>query len=486
MAVQTFLEIPLVGRGATLSRLITLYEKAVAGQPQIIMLEGEAGAGKSRLATAFLDWAKVQGAAILEGKAYETYQRLAYQPLLDCFSPFSEPEQDLRQLLSDTWIAELSRLLPELREHYPNLPPPTTDETFASARLLEALARLGQAVATQQPLLIFIDDMQWADEATLDAFHYLCRRWAERATPVLLLFNRRTSAKRAEARLIEWLASLKSVIPLTRIELGPLSQQDILQLVHSLSEPHEAETADAHVSLASDPSKQHTRASTASLGPEQFAAWLYAETQGQPFYLVALLEALLEHGGLVPRLLKGKGWIFEPQAALLNAGTLGGILPAGVREMLQNRLAQLSPTARELLVAGAVLDHDFSFEDLCCLAQLSTQEGLIGLDEALNSLFLRESRRQPGALNSICYVFVHDKLRELVYSEAGKERRRVFHGRALKLLEEVSAPAAELAYHAVASGLLRLPFAGAWRRAMKLCMCLPCATPSDIMSKLAS
>lgn len=140
-SVRTFLEIPFVGRGANLSRLITLYEKAVGGQPQIVMLEGEAGAGKSRLASVFLDWASRQGAGILEGKAYETYQRLAYQPLLDCFRPFIEQEQDLRQLLSDIWIAELSRLLPELCERYPDLPAPTIDEAFAcAATVVEELA----------------------------------------------------------------------------------------------------------------------------------------------------------------------------------------------------------------------------------------------------------------------------------------------------------------------------------------------------------
>ena len=449
---RTFLDIPFVGRGANLSQLIAFYEKAIGGQPQIVLLEGEAGVGKSRLASAFLDWAKVQGASILEGKAYETYQRLAYQPLLDCFRPFSEQEQDLRQLLSDIWIAELSRLLPELRERYPHLPPPTIDEAFASSRLLEALARLGQAIATRYPLLIYIDDMQWADEATLDAFQYLCRRWVERAIPVLFLFNRRTGTTRAETRLVEWLTNLKSVTPLTSLELGPLSPLDVLQIARSLARTDETPFAGPQVFPDGGPSKPHAQASTTGLSPEQFGEWLYAETQGQPFYLVALLEALLECGGLTPRLLKGKGWIFEPQAAFLNAGALGGILPTGVREVLQNRLAQLSPAARELLVAGAILDHDFSFEDLCRIAQLSTQEGLLGLDEALSSLCLRESPRQPGSSSAICYVFAHDKIRELVYIEAGKERRRVFHGRTLQLLEETGAPAAERAYHALASG----------------------------------
>ncbi|GCE09419.1 ATP-binding protein [Dictyobacter aurantiacus] len=448
-SVRTLLEIPFVGRGANLSRLITFYEKAAGGQPHIVMLEGEAGAGKSRLASAFLDWARVQGARILEAKAYETYQRLAYQPLLDCFRPFIEQTRDLHHLLSDTWIAELSRLWPELCERYPDLPAPTIDEAFASTRLLEALARLGQASATQQPLLLFIDDLQWADEATLDALHYLSRRWSDRAVPVLLLFNRRIGTVRTQSRLGEWLTNLKSVISLTRLELGPLSPQDLLHIAHTLLTAQETLPTG---SRAGDLSEQHDHTSTTTLSAEQFAAWLYAETQGQPFYVVALLEELLEHGGLVPRFLEGKGWIFEPQAALLQTGAFGGRLPANVREVLQSRLDQLSPATRDLLAAAAVLDHDFTFEHLCRIAQLSTHEGLIGLDEALNSLFLRESRRQSESSHTICYVFVHDKMRELVYREMGKERRHVFHGRALQLLKEIDAPAAEVAYHAVASG----------------------------------
>ena len=450
-SARSFINIPFVGRGVDFSRLIALYEKAAGGQPQIVMLEGETGTGKSRLATTFLDWARVQGARSLEGKAYETYQRLAYQPLIEAFRPFVELEQNLRQLLSDTWIAELSRFWPELNERYPDLPPPTTDEAFASSRLLEALSRLGQAFAAQQPFLLFLDDMQWADEATLDAIHYLSKRWVERTVPVLFLFNWQTGIRPAEARLVEWVTNLKSIAFLTRLELGPLSPQDILQIARSLLEAQDPTPAESYAFLPGEPFEQHIQSAN-TLDPEHFGQWLYAETQGQPFYLIALLETLLEHGGLVPHLREGKGWVFEPQATLLNANVLGGILPASVRDVLQNRLAQLSPSARELLAAGAVLDHDFTFEDLCHIAQLSTQEGLADLDEALNCLFLRESRRQPEGLHDICYVFAHDKIRELVYSEAGKERQRVFHRRAIQLREQAGAPAAQLAYHAIASG----------------------------------
>src|SRR5437667_991258 len=234
-SARSLLEVPFVGRGAQLNRLMSLYEKASGGQPQVVVIEGEAGSGKSRLAAAFLDWARAQGAGVLEGRAFKSYQRLAYQPLLDPLRARLEQEQDLRQWLGDPWLAELSRLLPELRERYPDLPPPTVDEAFDSSRFFEALARLGQAFAAGAPLLIFVDDLQWTDEATMDLFQYLGRQWTTRATPVMLLLSRRVETRSMDPWLVEWLAYLKRDVPLTLLELGPLSANDILQIAQSVS-----------------------------------------------------------------------------------------------------------------------------------------------------------------------------------------------------------------------------------------------------------
>ena len=134
------------------------------------------------------------------------------------------------------------------------------------------------------------------------------------------------------------------------------------------------------------------------------------------------------------------------------------MLPSDVREMIQLRLAQLSPSARELLAAGAVLDQDFTFEALCQVAHLNTQDGLFALDEAIESLLLQESPRQNGRVQAVPYMFVHDKYREVAYAGAGDARRRIFHGRALQVLEREGASAAVLAYHALASGSAELAF----------------------------
>src|SRR6266550_3747238 len=427
---RPLLNVPFVGRGAEVSHLMTLNEQASSGQPQVVLLEGEAGIGKTRLAAAFLDWVKAQGVEVLEGRAFQTSQRLSYQPLIEALRTRLEQEDDLRQLLGDPWLAELSRLLPDLRERYPDLPPLTINGAFALSRLFEALARLSQVLASQAPLLIFADDMQWADAATLDVFQYLARYWTEHKTPAMLLLGWRTETREMEPEKSEWLANLRSTIALTRLELSSLSSMDTLQIVRELAHADAAQPSCQGEHARFQPSSQHVQAPGSGICPERFGMWLFAETNGQPFYLRALLQELFEQGILVPRLIEGRGWVFEPQPSILEATPPNGMLPSDVREMIQRRLARLSSPARDLLAAGAVLGHDFTFEELCQVAQLAPQDGLVALDEALQSLLLRESSHRQKGREEVSYHFADDKIREVVYEAAGDARRRVFYGRA--------------------------------------------------------
>jgi len=277
--------------------------------------------------------------------------------------------------------------------------------------------------AGETPLVLFVDDVQWADSATLEVLQYAARRWHQRGARALLLVGARSEALRPavlpqHTGLIEWLAQVERELQPYHLQLGPLGQQDTLELVRPMLAP-------------------------AAAG---FAQWLFDETRGQPFYLMETLKDLLERGVLHPRRQKG-GWVFEVEAQ----HDLGhaALVPSSVRAVIRARLDRLSPPAVELLAAGAVLEHDLTFDRLCALANVSAEVGLAAMDELVSGRLLVEVFR-PGFLSA--YAFANDMLRDVVYTEAGDARRRLFHRRALKLLTAAQASAAVLAHHALAAG----------------------------------
>src|SRR6266705_2455643 len=127
---------PLLGRSAAFRQLVGRFQQARAGQPQAVLVIGEAGIGKTRLASECVAWSRAQGAEVLRGHAFEMGGRLPYQPLVDALRERLEAENAPEDLLEDVWLAELVRLLPELRVRYPDLPAPTEDELTAKGRLV--------------------------------------------------------------------------------------------------------------------------------------------------------------------------------------------------------------------------------------------------------------------------------------------------------------------------------------------------------------
>ncbi len=434
LSPATFLDGPLLGRTTELSTLIKVYHTARRGQTQVVLLEGEVGIGTTRLATEFLAWAEMEGADVLQGQAFETGGHLPYRPVIEALRPRIERENAPDDLLSDTWLAELARLLPELCDRYPDLPDPVGDKPVGRNRLFEAVARLGQALAARTMLVLFIDDVQWADAASLDVLHYLARSWAESETPALLLLTLRMGERAIPPGLAEWRTGMERAVPLTHVQLGPLTAEDILRLLQA---------------FGGKGGKDGGR----SADLERFGQWLFAETEGQPFYLMETLKVLLERGALSSRPNEEGGWTIDFTAAMEHEMVVRGFFPPSVREVICARLDRLTPNAFALLVAGAVLGQGITFEHLCQVADLAEQDGLSALDEALRSHLLQESEREGGRVTDGRYVFAHQKIRAVVYAEAGEARRSIFHRRAVKALQAAAAPAAVLAYHALAAGL---------------------------------
>src|SRR2546425_4053474 len=176
---------PLVGRVGAFRQLVGTFQRARVGQAQAVLLVGEAGIGKTRLATEWVAWARAQGAEGMVGHALEMGGRLAYQPLVEALRERLEAGNAPEDLLEDLWLAELARLLPELRVRYPDLPVPTQDELSAKGRLFEAAVRLFEALARRAPLVLLLEDLHWLDGASLDLLRYLGHSWGRHGSPGL-------------------------------------------------------------------------------------------------------------------------------------------------------------------------------------------------------------------------------------------------------------------------------------------------------------
>jgi DNA-binding SARP family transcriptional activator/tetratricopeptide (TPR) repeat protein len=422
------LEAPLVGRAFQFGQLVEAYHLARAGGPQVIILQGEAGIGKPRLAAEFLGWAAAQGASVLQGRAFETGGALPYQLVVEALRGGLSDPAVLRGRLTDIWLSELARLLPELREAFPDLVVRPAEDA-AQAQLFEAVTRLGETLARRAPLVLFLDDIQWAEAASLDLLHYVGRRWVESGAPVLIVAGLRDEAAQSWPGAARWLAGVARDMPLRRLPLALLTPPDTLKIVEALGvdQPGQAGAQEAAV-LAG------------------FSRWLFGETAGQPLFIIETLKALLDRGLLVAEPMPDGARRIDFARAAQPETELRGLLPPGVRELIRSRLTRLPPAALTLLSAAAVLDRQSSFDRMRQVSGLNEDQALAALELLLAGRLLR-----PAAPDR--YTFSHDKIRDVVYTEAGLPRQQVYHRRALELLAEAHAPASELAHHARQAGL---------------------------------
>src|SRR6266700_3451351 len=429
---------PLLGRAAEFGTLIECYQRAYAGQPQLVLLQGEAGIGKTRLASEFLGWAQAQGADVLVGRALQTGRQLPYQPLIDVLRLRLEQEHAPDDLLSDVWLAELSRLLPELRDRYPDLPVPSTDEALGHHRLFEVTARLVQIWAARHPLVLVLDDMQWADTATLDLVLYLARSLAEQPAPVLLLLNLRTGADTFPDLQSSWVMALKRTrIPLTTLVLTAFTKEETQRFVQKLAWTEQP--LELGNNSSTDGCPDNGEASTFRDALVPFADWLYFQTRGQPLYLVETLKGLLAREIIVPSLQENGSWGLVLLTGLLAQTPVGELIPASVRELIRFQLARLTQTAWTLLVVGAVLGQGLTFEHLIVVAPLDEQEGLRALEELLRRGLLCEATLVEESQAVDGYAFPREMIREVVYQEAGTTRQRLVQRRVLLVMREEEA-----------------------------------------------
>ncbi len=379
----------LTGRQAEWRRLQTAWRSAVQGRVHFVLVAGEAGIGKSRLAEEMLLWASQQGIHTAHTRAYAAAGGLAYAPVIEWLR--TDLLHQVLAHLDPVWLTEIARLRPELLVEQPDLPrPEPLIERWQRQRLSEALARTFLAAAT--PLLLVIDDLQWCDPETLEWLYYLLR--ADPQARLLVIGTVRPEEVERDHPLTALLLNLRRTDWLTEITLGPLDAQETALLAAQVAD-HElnAETAQC----------------------------IYRETEGNPLFVVEMVRA------------KPDDWCAEPGDAVNDACIAHRpTLPTKVQAVIQARLAQLSAPARELVNLAAVIGRFFTFAVLAQASGVAEDVLVRGLDE----LWQRRLVREQGV---VAYDFSHDRIREIAYAEISPAQRRILHRRVAQALESVHA-----------------------------------------------
>ena len=394
--------VPMVGRAAAWSACLETFREVAVGRTRALLVSGEAGIGKSRLVEELESWCRHQGHGAATARAYPAEGRLAYAPVTNWLR--SEALQPFPEALDDAWLAEIARLLPELRSARPDLPDPVAASASEQRQLL--FHALAQALLTdERPLLLVLDDLQWCDRETLEFLHFLARLDAR--SSLLVLLTVRPEELEPGHPVEELVAGLQRLEVVTVVELGPLAPTEVGELTGHL--------------LGQEPT------------PSQ-AAQLHRASGGNPLFVV---ETVRE------------------QLARSHAGGAAetGRRPSRVQAIIERRLAQLTPDGREIAAIAGIIGRRFTFEVL----RATSGRGESTLVDALDELWRRRIVRPHGAA---AYEFVHDRIREVAAGHVGPARARTLHHRVATALEEHHAEdpdeaSVEIASHYEAAGETR-------------------------------
>jgi tetratricopeptide (TPR) repeat protein len=402
----------LVGRNTELTEARELWQRAREGRGHAVLLSGEPGAGKTRLARELTIQAAVDGAVVLTGGCYEYEAATPYLPFVEAFRRWIREEKHdgkLRELLGDSAI-QIAKLAPEIETRLGPFPERQALSPHEERLLFfDNVVQVFSNIARRQTLLFYADDLHWADRGTLWLLGHLLRQL--RSERVLIVgAYRETELDRAHPlakSLVDW--NRERLI--TRIALRRFN---------------EAETGDQLGALLGE-----------NVSGE-FAVAVHRETEGNPFFVEEVLKALIERGSV--RRESGRWRRCDMDQMLI---------PQSVKEAIGNRLDRVSQNCNDVLRVAAILGKAFTFEELSAAAEQSEDVLLDALDEAVGAQLIAS-----GSGDS--FSFTHDKIREVLYEEINPIRRRRLHRHVAEGLERrcttTQCAVEKLAHHYIQAG----------------------------------
>jgi len=390
--------LPLVGREPEVDQLRALWTRAAHGHGGATLISGEAGIGKSRLASELALLVAAQGGRVLMGSTLNP-ESVPYQPIADAF-------RSAIPLLTAVdaqpiWLSAVGQIVPELRARRTDLPPlAMLDPSRERLRLFESMAACLSALANTRPVLVVLEDLHWAGEATLSAFEFLARRSV--AQPVLMIGTYRTEETRAGQPLRALRRRLQREGSIGHIDLARLSESAVRDLF--------------------------LRVPDLAARGEPAAAAAYAESEGNPLYLNVVIRDMLESPAR------------EAQ-------------PRGLMETIHARVARLSERAEFVAQTASVVGTAFDVDTVNEITGWPESETLVAVDELVEHHLVRETGRRAA----FDYAFAHHLVQSAVYDSIDPEARVRWHKRAARAIESIHADsrdgvAAVVAHHFDRSG----------------------------------
>lgn len=369
---EAMFNFPLVGRAEPLKTITNLIDEAREGRGRTILVAGESGVGKSRLAIEILRSAGAAGITTLVGRAYEREGRLPYQPFLEAFDRYlveqgRPPDENPILNFRKTGAGDLQQ---------------------AHWSLYQSTARFLIQIAEQSPVVFLLDDLHAADEAALQLFHYLVRQ--TRTSPVILMSTYRSETLvSAITPFSTLLNSLYREGLSETIDLAPLSPSEVPVLVEQIA--------------------------GGAVAP-QLAQAIYDVSAGSPFFTQEMTSTLVKAGQLE---LKDGLWALKPGVELK--------IPPSLSSLLREQVFRLGQSVETTLTAASVVGMEFRFDVLRSVAPLADGEILDAIDLAFANRLLEET---PNG-----YRFHHPLIRRTLYESLTRVRRAHLHTRTAEAIE---------------------------------------------------
>jgi predicted ATPase/DNA-binding SARP family transcriptional activator len=379
--------LPFLGRDAELETL-----KGQLRVGKLILLEGDPGIGKTRLAFELIasETRRKTFALVLQGTAYELEQGLPYQPVVDAIRKWlAQPEGKalFAQLdVEPVWRAEIARLLPELLTQFADIPTPT--QPADESRLWEALLQFFRVLSLHQQVWLFLDDLHWADAATVAWLGYLVRHIPSSSSLKILAASRPPDG---QTNLMKLLQALKREDRLAQMHLSVLSESVMQRMAATLSEDHN----------------------------EQFSQWLIQNAEGNPFFITELV-----------RYAYGTGLLKEDGTLDLELFHSTLTIPPTIQNLIESRLLHLRENARRILHIAAILGREFDVELVRQVSAFSETETLDAIEELQTAHLISPLRTDKLS-------FDHSLTMEVALDDMSEARRRSLHRHVAEALERI-------------------------------------------------